>query len=197
MKLTTVNPVIGRKKVKETPREVKLNVEDVKKIMDHADDHVKWAMEVNFNLGLRSGESELLALKWEHIDFDKREVTAYAPKTRTKRLIPISEAFAQKLKSKMEEGHSEYVIEFKGRGVLSIAKGVRHAAIRAGITYPVRMYDLRHLFASTMLAKGADLAAVSKLMGHASIKMTADVYYHAMHGEKERAIGLLPELAVA
>lgn len=197
MKLTSVNPVVGRKKVKELPRNVKLTVDDVNKIMDHADEHIKWAMEVNFNLGIRSGESELLALKWEHIDLEKREVTVYAPKTHTSRLIPISDEFAQKLKKKMEEAQSEFVVEFKGRGVSSIAKGFRHACQRAGITYPVRMYDLRHLFASTMLAKGADLAAVSKLMGHASIKMTADVYYHAMHGEKERAISLLPKLAVA
>ena len=42
------------------------------------------------------------------------------------------------------------------------------------------MYDLRHLFATTLLNKGADLAAVSKLMGHSTVKLTADTYYHYM-----------------
>ena len=47
---------------------------------------------------------------------------------------------------------------------------------------------------SIMLANGADLAAVSKLMGHSTVKMTADVYYHYLEGEKEKAVGKLPSL---
>jgi len=34
------------------------------------------------------------------------------------------------------------------------------------------------------------LAAVSKLMGHSTITMTADTYYQYMVGEKERAVSL-------
>ena len=75
-----------------------------------------------------------------------------------------------------------------------IRKGFRRACERAGITYPVRMYDLRHLFATTMLSKGADLAAVSKLLGHSMISTTTSHYYHCLAGEKERAVSLLPEL---
>lgn len=52
----------------------------------------------------------------------------------------------------------------------------------------------RHLFATTMLANGADLAAVSKLMGHSTVIMTADVYCHCLEGEKEKAVGKLPSL---
>ena len=54
--------------------------------------------------------------------------------------------------------------------------------------------NLKHMFATTMLANGADLAAVSKLMSHAGAPMTADVYYQYMQGEKERAVSLLPSL---
>ena len=68
------------------------------------------------------------------------------------------------------------------------------AVRRAGIPYSVRLYDFRHMFATLMLANGADLAAVSKLMGHASVKMTADTYYQYLEGEKERAVSLLPDL---
>jgi integrase len=54
------------------------------------------------------------------------------------------------------------------------------------------MCDLRHLFATTMLANGADLAAV--LMGHSTVWMAADVYYHFLESEKERAVRKLPSL---
>lgn len=90
-----------------------------------------------------------------------------------------------------ESGH---IVEYKGKPVTTIRKSFNNACDLAGITVPVRMYDLRHLFATTMLANGADLAAVSKLMGHSTVKMTADVYYHYMEGEKERAVSKLPSL---
>ena len=191
--LTTVNPMKGRKKSREKPRDVQLTVDDVKRIMDHAEPHVRWAMEVCFSLGTRPGESELLALKWDHIEFDKGIAKIYASKTRTYRVVPIAPALLGKMKEKKEESQSGYVIEWRGQPIGMIRKGFRRACERAGITYPVRMYDLRHLFATTMLSKGADLAAVSKLLGHSMISTTTSHYYHCLEGEKERAVNLLPE----
>jgi integrase len=42
----------------------------------------------------------------------------------------------------------------------------------------IKFHGLRHCAASLMLASGADIAVVSKLLGHASIAITADVYGH-------------------
>ena len=86
------------------------------------------------------------------------------------------------------------MIEYHGKPVERMNKAYQAAVERAGIKVPTRMYDLRHLYATTMLTNGADLAAVSKLMGHSTITMTADTYYQYMVGEKERAVGLLPSL---
>jgi integrase len=41
---------------------------------------------------------------------------------------------------------------------------------------PLTFHALHHSAASLMLASGADIAGVSKLMGHASIAITAYVY---------------------
>jgi hypothetical protein len=43
---------------------------------------------------------------------------------------------------------------------------------------PLTFHGLRHCFASLALAGGADIAVVSKLLGHASISITSDVYGH-------------------
>ena len=195
MDLTKVNPMTGRRKSKEKQREVQLTVDDVKRIMECAEPHARWAMEVCFSLGTRPGESELLALKWEHIDFEKGIARIYASKTKTYRSVPIASTLLEKMKEKRAQSQSGFVIEYRGKQVGMIRKGFRRACERAGITYPVRMYDLRHLFATTMLSKGADLAAVSKLLGHSMISTTTSHYYHCLAGEKERAVGLLPELA--
>lgn len=192
--VTTSNPMMGRSKSKVPPRKVQLTVDDVKMIMTHADQHVRWAMEVCFNLGTRPGESELLALRWENVSLDKGVVLIYGAKTKTFREVPVNPEFVERLRAKRAEAKSDFVVEYKGQQVGMVRKGFKRACERAGITYPVRMYDLRHLFATTMLSKGGDLAAVSKLMGHSTIKMTADVYYHCQAGEKERAVSLLPSL---
>jgi integrase len=52
------------------------------------------------------------------------------------------------------------------------------------------------LFATTILANGGDLKAVSKLLGHASTKMTADTYYHELKGEKVIALSRKPVLTL-
>ena len=197
LKLVTENPVSQRKKAKEAPRKVSLELKDIKKIMDEAEPHVRWAIEVCFNLGTRSGDSELLSLLWENVNFEKKEVLIYGSKTKDYRTVPVNDEFLERLKEKQKEAKTEYIIEYNGRKVTSINIGFRNACKRAGINYSVRMYDLRHLFASTMLANGADLAAVSKLMGHSRITMTANTYYQYMKGEKERAVSLLPKLEVA
>lgn len=195
--LTKVNPVKGRKKAKELPRELQITVDDVKKIMDCAEDHLKWAMEVCFNLGTRPGPSELLSLRYENVDWDAGTIRIYATKTKSYRSVPLAVGFLPRLKEMAAKSFSGFIIEYKGKQLTTVRKSFRAACERAGVTVPVKMYDLRHLFATTMLSRGADLAAVSKLMGHSTIKMTADTYYHYMTGEKERAVSLLPDLAAA
>jgi integrase len=50
-------------------------------------------------------------------------------------------------------------------------------------------HGLRHYAASLMLASGADIAVVSKLMGHASITVTSDVYGHLVGTIAQKAVG--------
>jgi len=194
---TSVNPLKNWKKPKVQPWDLKLTLDDAKKIMEHAEPHLKWAMEVCFNLGTRPGESELLSLRWDDVDFAAGTVHIYASKTKTYRTVPINPEFLKRMEEEKKKSVSGFVIEYMGRGLTTIRKSFKNACKRAGITYPTRMYDLRHLFATTLLNKGADLAAVSKMMGHSTVKLTADTYYHYMSGEKERAVRLLPELATA
>jgi integrase len=192
--ITKNNPLMNWQKTKEAPRRSQLTVEDLKKLIEHAEPHLRWALEVEWNLGTRPGPSELLSIKWEHVDPVKGVVWIYATKTKDWRDIPISEEFMKQLLAKQEKAETVYVIEYRGKPMKKFRRSFGTACKRAGITYPCRMYDVRHLFASAMLAGGGDLAAVSKLLGHSTTQMTADVYYDLMKGEKARAIGLLPKL---
>ena len=49
------------------------------------------------------------------------------------------------------------------------------------------VHELRHSAASIMLASGVPLEVVSKVLGHASIRITADVYGHVMDPQRQHA----------
>ncbi|MBI4805882.1 MAG: hypothetical protein HY795_11675 [Desulfovibrio sp.] len=66
---------------KEKPRRSMLTVIDLIHIMDKAPPHLRWAMDLAFNLGVRTGESEWLALTWANVDFVNGLVRVYATKT--------------------------------------------------------------------------------------------------------------------
>jgi integrase len=88
----------------------------------------------------------------------------------------------------------EHLTEYKGRPTKQLHRSLKTAASRAGISHSVCVYDMRHLFASLLLSKGADLEAVCKIPVHTSTKMTADQYYHDLYGQKRWAVELAPEL---
>lgn len=50
------------------------------------------------------------------------------------------------------------------------------------------LHDLRHTFATFMIAEGADVRTVSGYLGHASPSMTLDIYADVDPEDKERAV---------
>ena len=59
------------------------------------------------------------------------------------------------------------------------APGRDPALRRAGLR-KLRFHDLRHCYASLLIDSGEPLLVVSRLLGHSSIKITADTYGHLM-----------------
>lgn len=193
---TANNPLAKWRKTKEPRHDMRLTLPDLGKIMKHAAPHLQWAIEVEWELGTRPGVTELFAIRWADVDFEQCRIHVKGTKTHdADRLVPITPQFRDRLAQMRAELQGEYVIEYKGHPVTRVNKGLARAAQRAGIPYPVRMYDIRHLFASTMLANGADLAAVSKILGHSNITTTQKHYYHVLKGEMNRAIRTRPPIS--
>ncbi|NDY55608.1 tyrosine-type recombinase/integrase [Desulfovibrio sulfodismutans] len=188
------NPLKHWKKPKEEPKKFQINDDDLGIILKHSMPHLKLALQLCFYFGLRPGASELFNIKWKDIDFDENVLNIFSSKTKTSRKIPIPDNFRTKLSIAKKSSHTEYVIEYKGKPVKSLRRSFASAVKKAGITYPVRLYDLRHLYATTLLNSGADLAAVSSMMGHSAVTVTANVYYQSMSKERVRAANLLPQL---
>lgn len=192
--MTHNNPLKAWQKAKELPRKMSLTVEDLGKIHANAPEHLKWAIEIVWNTGIRPGIKELFSMKWsEHVDFE-RWVVRVLGKGNVYREVPMSEPFRQRMMIMRAKSTCDYVVEYQGGPIKKIRRSLPTAARKAGIDYPICMYSIRHLFATVTLSRGADLAAVSKILGHSSTKMTVDQYYHLLDGEKVRAVGLIPQI---
>jgi integrase len=50
------------------------------------------------------------------------------------------------------------------------------------------LHLLRHTMASQMLDGGVPLPVVSQRLGHSSVRVTADIYSHAIHGQDDEAV---------
>ncbi len=192
--LIQTNPMKKWKKCKEKPRKARLTVSDLNKILANSAEHLRWAIEVCFNTGLRPGPTELFAIKWTDVNWDEGYLSVYASKTSSWRNISLSAVFLEKLRQKRAKSSCEFVVSYKGKKINKLRRSLTTACEKAGIGYQVRMYDIRHLYATTLLQRGADLKAVSDMMGHATTQMTVDVYYECHVSEKKRAANLLPEL---
>ena len=163
--------------------------------------------------GMRLGEA--LALQWPDIDFhggfievrrNMRKQRVDTPKSGKRRTVDMSPQLAATLGALFEERKAqawqrgwgevpEWV--FAGRdGKPPAEPTVRHffhaALHKAGIRR-IRIHDFRHTFASLLLQNGESLAYVKDQLGHASIRMTIDVYGHLVPGGNRRAVARLDD----
>ena len=76
----------------------------------------------------------------------------------------------------------------------SIKNAWKQTLQRAGITRRIRPYDLRHAFATELIAGGVDVGTVAKLMGHSTPTMLLTHYQHVMDKQKRAAVEALPDI---
>ena len=76
----------------------------------------------------------------------------------------------------------------------SLSPGItmRRLPNRAG-SRAVKLYSLRHYFASAMITNGAQITEVAARMGHANIGVTQQVYVHWLKDRKSDAINKLAD----
>ncbi len=148
--------------------------------------------------GMRQGE--LFGLRWENIDFGNRfvsvtntlirrksEVALHPPKGKRMRRIELSDQDIEVLRrhreSQKSKGFEDWVFtDTEGNPLQRHNFRHRdwHEIVEAAGLLPLRFHDLRHTAATLGLAAGAHIKAVQERLGHASAKMTLDVYAKAV-----------------
>lgn len=169
---------------------------EVGALLRHAADHLKRALTISYFTGLRPGAAELYRLTWDDVDMDAGEVFVTSAKKgglRSRR-VPIHPGFLEKLKvwHAADRGRGP-LVHYRGKPVTTIKTAFAAAKRRAGITRRIRPYDLRHAFATAILAGGGDLKSTSELLGHSRPDTTTRVYQHTSAALHRDTIGRLPD----
>ena len=141
-----------------------------------------------FDAGLRA--SECRALQVKHVVFDRSYIVILKGKGRKDRVIPMTRRLASRLADwflfdALEREDYLWYSRPGGHHIqrrrpitpTSLKLWYRRSIEDAGITYR-NLHATRHTFATRCLRSGISITAVSRLMGHASIKTTADAYAH-------------------
>lgn len=72
-----------------------------------------------------------------------------------------------------------------------LRRRVFHKALEKAELRQIRIHDLRHTYATLRIQSGHNIADVSKQLGHHSIKITVDTYYHWIPGTSKSEVDQL------
>ena len=143
----------------------------------------KVILSLLYACGLRV--SELLNLKWQHIDRSRMIINIIAAKGKKDRQVMLPESLITLLEKYFYEYKSkEYLLngQFSPQySETSVNQVVKQLAKRAGINNK-RVYThlMRHCSFTHMVEAGTDINLIQKLAGHANVKTTA-IYTHISH----------------
>ncbi|MDD5400245.1 MAG: tyrosine-type recombinase/integrase [Sulfurimonas sp.] len=191
---------IANDKKKQKP----CTLDEIDEILTNTQEAVKNFLGIAFFSGMRSGE--ILALKWEDIDFvtdtisiNKTIAEGYinSPKTasslRDIEMLPQAKKFlkAQRLLTGLK---NDFVfVNKKGSYYGSNTHFYNHfQKVLKNLNFEQRsLHNTRHTFASMMLNNGIDPLWVSHTLGHENLQITLNTYTHYMPKKEKMSIGFL------
>jgi len=181
---------------------------ELRKLLDACVD--PWAIPIMLAAYTGARQAEIVGLQWSDIDWNRRTAEIrrqwrreafYEPKTKSsRRTVELPDELVAALKRwrlRSPKGEHDLVCpNSEGKPIHSsdlLRTGLHGALRRAGIRQ-VSFHDLRHSFASNLLAVGVDVVTVSKALGHSNPHITFTVYAHAIPKERHGAGDALARL---
>ena len=129
------------------------------------------------------------------IDFYKRVIRIYASKTMTWHIISICD---EKSLIICLNGRIWlfflYVAKYNGKQEKKLKKSFNRSVEMAWLSYTVRVYDVRYLFATMLLSSVVTIGEDSALLGNSRTGITLNVYHHTPKHKTVTAIEKLTAL---
>ena len=202
-----------------------LDEEDARRLLELLQNEpAKYRAAISFDLlsGLRRGE--LLGLRWSDVDFENETVTivqtsSYVPGVGIYTDTPKNKTSARPLKlsrsaffvlRQVQEWQEEQRAlcgdrwKDKDGRIFTNDEGARftptHCQAGLGFYAAERIHgdpcaQLRHSYASLLIAEGTPLVVVSRRLGHAQVSTTANIYAHVIASADEKAAQITEKFA--
>ncbi|PWV49226.1 site-specific integrase [Nocardiopsis sp. L17-MgMaSL7] len=202
------NPCAGVKLPKIPERDVIIfPAADVLRVAETISPRYRLAVLLAAGAGLRQGEA--LGLAGRRVDVEGSRLLLreqmqggkLAPlKTKgSRRTVPVDSGLLAEITAHMDayppgaDGvlitNTKGAAMIRGRFVEAWAKGVE----RAGLPKGTRFHDLRHFYASALIAAQVNAKVLQRRMGHASITETFDTYGHLFPDHEDIGRGVLDQ----
>ncbi len=164
---------------------------EIHRLLAHAGESVRTLLLCAVMTGMRRGE--LLGLRWEDVDFEGNRIHVRRALWRGKFVTPKSKRSRRSIDMTrtVKEALARLPSRFRGELVFCAEKGTpidpenftkrdwARALRRSGLRR-IRFHDLRHTYASLLIAQGAHPKYIQAQLGRASIQTTLDRYGHLM-----------------
>jgi len=137
-------------------------------ILKAASPHIKRVIKLAYYTGLRPGSVELLSLTWKQVNWEGKTILIVSAHKGgpEQRQVPLHKHFIEQLEQWYEEDEKDgYIIHYNGKPIKTIKSAWKGTLERAEITRRIRPYDLRHNFITLALEDGADMKALSEIVG--------------------------------
>lgn len=163
-----------------------LSVEEIQRMFTACENlKHKVILALLYSAGLRV--SELINLKWKHIDKSRMIINIIQAKGNKDRqvmlspdLIPLLYAYHKEYKSKeyvLNGQNIEKEIRYSER---SVGEVIKQLAVKACINKRVYTHLMRHCSFTHLVEAGTDINLIQKLAGHSNVK-TTNLYLHISH----------------
>lgn len=162
-----------------------LSVDEIQRMFDVCENKKhKVILALLYSCALRV--SELINLKWQHIDRSRMIINIIQAKGNKDRQVQLNEPLINLLTEYFHEYHS-IIYVLNGQGDLaqysesSVNQVLKQLAFKANIKNKhVHAHIIRHSSATHMLEGEIDLNLIQRLLGHSSPKTTS-IYCHVSH----------------
>ena len=174
-KLLDSHPCQGVKQFKESNRRMRfLTAEECKTLLDacpSTSQTLRQVLELALHTAMR--KSEVLRLKWEHVNLRQEYLEILDQKNGEYSTIPLDERALEILRSIPRRFDSPYVFtgKIKGQPYRDLKRPFEEA-VKNSTLEGVTFHTLRHTSASHMVMSGVPLATVKEILRHKDYAMT-------------------------
>lgn len=164
---------------KPRPKEAHLTRRQARALIDAAAmPHVRLFVILALGTGARS--AAILGLTWDRVDFESGLIDLRDPEMtmphKGRALVPMNRTVRVALMEAREGALTRFVVEWAGKPVASVKRGLASAARTAGIPFKVSPHMLRHSAAVHMAEAGRPMDEIAQYLGHSDVSVTRNVY---------------------